>query len=229
MSICHHGVDVWVAVVVRIMLACFVARLFLSPGWRMKHCPRFSLIMAYIQQPIELHLNAGRDRGTKFLGHECKFWRRWQKNSLPSFFFFPIFHHLTFVSFLSLIFFQFIFPSSLLFHASERRVSQFWLSLGAASLWSSDSLSLLEPPSSLGLAPPKIFCCCSESATALTGSLTVRGRSFSRGRAAASSGNGERKNKLLKLVMKHNHYDISNTCNKCNKYILGFIFMSNKA
>ena len=56
-----------------------------------------------------------------------------------------------------------------------------------------DSLSLLDllsdSLSSRGLAPPKILAAWSESAIELTGSFTVRGSSFSLGRAAASSVN----------------------------------------
>ena len=56
-----------------------------------------------------------------------------------------------------------------------------------------DSLSLLDllsdSLSSRGLAPPKILAALRPSAIELTGSFTVRGSSFSRGRAAASSAN----------------------------------------
>jgi len=57
-----------------------------------------------------------------------------------------------------------------------------------------DSLSLLDllsdSLSSRGLAPPNILADWRESAIELTGSFTVRGSSFSRGRAAASSAEG---------------------------------------
>ena len=58
----------------------------------------------------------------------------------------------------------------------------------SSPLLSLDSLVRLESSlSSLGLAPPKMVCVCMVSASWFTGSLTVRGSSFSLGREADSS------------------------------------------
>ena len=68
--------------------------------------------------------------------------------------------------------------------------------------WASvDSLSrrelLSDSLSSLGFAPPKIFVCCKPSANWLTGSLTVLGKSFNFGLAAASSAKFYESNKII--------------------------------